>query len=89
MRSDWSEQIGMAREAGLNEDGSSDDSEARRLAIIAAYTFDRPDISRQLNQLAGLAARVWSKRNGSDLSARAVSTSTKPRVRSPSATSRG
>jgi PAS domain S-box-containing protein len=58
MRSDWSEQIGMAREAGLNEDGSSDDSEARRLAIIAAYTFDRPDISRQLNQLAGLAARV-------------------------------
>jgi PAS domain S-box-containing protein len=48
----------MTGEASLNEGGSLEHSEARRLAILASYTVDRPDISSQLDRLAALAARI-------------------------------
>lgn len=42
----------------MNDDRPFEGSEARRLAILASYPVDRPDIAGQLDRLAGLAARI-------------------------------
>jgi PAS domain S-box-containing protein len=42
----------------VSEGWSSPESEARRLAIIASYPFDRADIGEQLDRIAGLAAKL-------------------------------
>jgi PAS domain S-box-containing protein len=42
----------------LNAAWSSDGSEAPRLAILASYPVDRPEIAGQLDRLAGLAAKL-------------------------------